>query len=174
MNITLFYFLYNFAFQYQWLDGLIWFFAVPFIYIMMVVTVVYFLIIFNFSNTKDISILIRNKGKEIFFVFFSAGFAYAISYVVKMIVHADRPFIALANIQSLFVETGYAFPSSHSATISALAFSVFFRNKRFGYICMVAGLFIGLARVASGVHFPIDIIGGYMIGFLVAFLFKSR
>lgn len=174
MNISLFYFLYSLTFQYQWLDNVIWFFAVPFIYIMIVFVFVFFLIHYDFLKTKDIRTLVRSRGKEIFLVFFSAGFAYAISYLLKMIIHTNRPFIALTDVRSLFMETGYAFPSGHSATISALAFAVFFKHKKLGYICMVAALLIGLARIASGVHFPIDIIGGYSIGFLVAFLLKSR
>ena len=84
-----------------------------------------------------------------------------------------RPFIALPGVQSLFLETGYAFPSGHSATIAAFAFAIFFKNKRLGYIAFVIALIIGLARVIAGVHFPLDIAGGYALGFMVAFLFKT-
>jgi undecaprenyl-diphosphatase len=173
MNISIFYFLHSFAFQYQWLDGIIWFFAVPFIYIMIIIVAVYFFVNYDILKTKNITSLLEGKGKDIAKIFFSAGFAYTIAYVLKIVIHTDRPFIALSNINSLFTETGYAFPSGHSATIAALSMSVYFKNKKLGYICMVAALLIGLARVASGVHFPVDIIGGYAIGFLVAFFVKT-
>ena len=41
---------------------------------------------------------------------------------------------------------------------------------------MFFALLIGLARIIAGVHFPIDILGGFVLGgivsFLVAFLVK--
>ena len=33
-------------------------------------------------------------------------------------------------------------------------------------------ILIGLARIAAGVHFPIDILGGYVLGILVACVVK--
>lgn len=173
MNISIFYFLHSFAFQYQWLDSLIWFFAVPFIYIVIAIVAVYFLVNYDLLKTRNITTLIKGKGKDIFKIFFSAGLAYAVAYVLKIVIHTDRPFISLSNIHSLFIETGYAFPSGHSATIAALAMAVYFKNKKLGYICMVAALLIGLARITAGVHFPVDIIGGYIIGLLVAFFVKT-
>jgi membrane-associated phospholipid phosphatase len=34
-------------------------------------------------------------------------------------------------------------------------------------------LLIGVARIIAGVHFPIDILGGFCLGFLVAYLFNK-
>lgn len=173
MNISIFNFLHSFALQHQWLDGLIWFLAVPFIYIMIGIVAVYFFVHYDFFKTKNIATLLTGKGRDIAKIFFSAGFAYAVAYILKIVIHTDRPFVALSNINSLFIETGYAFPSGHSATIAALATAVYFKNKRLGYVCMIAALLIGASRVMAGVHFPIDIIGGYALGFLVAFFVKT-
>ncbi len=174
MNNLIFYFFYNLTHQYLWLDSVIWFLAVPFIYIMISIVLVYLFIHYKFFNIKNTIEKVRMHGKEVFIIFFSTGLAYAIAHVLKMIIHTDRPFVSLANVQPLFFESDFAFPSGHSATIAALAFAVFFKHKRLGYICIIAALLIGIARIASGVHFPVDIIGGYAIGFLVAFLLKSR
>ncbi|MEK7585920.1 MAG: phosphatase PAP2 family protein [Patescibacteria group bacterium] len=174
MNISIFYSLHSFAFQYQWLDGLVWFLAVPFIYIVIISVGVYLFYKYKVLNVKNVGNLIEGKGREIVSIFFSTGLAYALAYILKLIIHTDRPAIFLSNVSTLFAESGYAFPSGHSATIAALAFAVYFRHKRLGYLCMLAGLLIGLARVVAGVHFPIDIIGGYALGFLVAYLLKTR
>ncbi len=173
MNISLFYFLYSIAHQYSWLDSIIWFFAVPFIYIMMIVIAFVLFRQYKIFSIPNTSRLLKGKARDIALVFFSGGLAYVISSVLKIIIHTDRPMIALADVHSLFFESGYAFPSGHSATIAALAVGVFFHHKRLGYVCMIAGLLFGLARVVAGVHFPIDIIGGYALGFLVAFFVKS-
>ncbi len=173
INLSLFYFLHSFAFQYPWLDSLIWFLAVPLIYITIVFVGIFLSIQYKiFSGDMTIKSL-WGRGKEVFWIFFSAALAYFIAHILKNIIHTDRPFVALQNIQSLFTETDYAFPSGHSTTIAALAFAVYFRNKYLGLLCIGIALLIGLARVMAGVHFPIDIIGGFAIGFLVAFFTKS-
>jgi len=169
MNIPIFNFLYSFAFRSPVLDGLIWFLAVPFIYIIMVVIGLYFFIKYDIYKVRTIAELWRGKGREVIEIFFSGGLAYILAKILKMFIQTDRPFVALSNVQALFFESDYAFPSGHSATIMAIAVSVYFKNKKLGYICFFATLLIGIARVASGVHFPIDILGGYLLGFLVAF-----
>jgi undecaprenyl-diphosphatase len=173
MNISLFYFLHSFAFQSQWLDTLIWFCAVPLIYIMCVVAAIFIFVHYRFFEFKNIFIILRDKWKEIFFIVLSPALAWGLASLLKILIHTDRPMIALSNVSTLFTESGYAFPSGHATAISALAFAIYFKNKRLGYIFMLSALLVGLARVAGGVHFPIDIIGGYALGFLVAFFVKS-
>ena len=79
--------------------------------------------------------------------------------------------MVLENIRPLFPETGFAFPSGHATFFAALAISIFFLNKKVGYIFIFFALLIGLARIMAGVHFPIDILGGFILGSLVAYLF---
>ncbi|MCX6753933.1 MAG: phosphatase PAP2 family protein [Candidatus Nomurabacteria bacterium] len=173
MNIIIFLQIYSLAHQSVWLDNVIWFFAVPTIYIMIIVAAIFIFIHYKFYKIKDIFIILRDKWKEIFLIIFSPAIAWVIASLLKVLIHTNRPFIILSNIHTLFAESGYAFPSGHATAISALAFAIYFKNKRLGYVFMIAGLLIGLARVAGGVHFPIDIIGGYIVGFLVAFLVKK-
>ncbi|MFA6393225.1 MAG: phosphatase PAP2 family protein [Candidatus Paceibacterota bacterium] len=173
MNNTIFLNLYSLAHQSVWFDNVIWFFAVPTIYIMFIVAAIFIFIHYKFYKIKDIFIILRDKWKDIFSIILSPVIAWIIASFLKVLIHTDRPFIVLSNIHALFIESGYAFPSGHSTAISALAFAIYFKNKSLGYVFMAVALLIGLARVASGVHFPIDIIGGYAVGFLVAFLVKK-
>lgn len=173
MNISIFYFLHSFAFIYPWFDQLIQFLAVPFIYI--IISIITIILIWKakiFEEGFNIkSMWIRGHGVVI--ILFTTLFTYILSNLLKIVIMTDRPFIALNNIYTLIPESGYAFPSGHSATIAAFAFAVFFKNKKLGYVCFIAMLLIGLARVVAGVHFPIDIVGGFAIGFLVAYFSKS-
>ena len=81
------------------------------------------------------------------------------------------------HVQTLFLETGYAFPSGHTAVAAAIAFAIFFINKKIGYLFMSFALLIGLARIVAGVHFPVDILGGVVLGggvsWFVAFFLKK-
>ncbi len=163
MNNTIFLFFYNFAHQSAFADKVIVFFATDFPYIVVVLAILFLL--FN-KNAKS-------RWGEIFYVFFSAGVAYLAAKMLKTIIHADRPFLRLTNVHPLFSETGFAFPSGHATFFSALAFAIFFHHKKAGYVFMIFALLIGVARIAGGVHFPIDILGGFALGALVAYLLKS-
>lgn len=173
MNNIIFYLIHNLAFQYAWLDFLIIFLAEPFIYIVILVITIVLLKRANIFSEGIYIKSIWSKGRSIAIIILSTGLSYIIANLLKLVLKTDRPFMALSDVHTLISETGYAFPSGHSATIAAFAFAVYFRNKKLGSIALVAMVLIGIARVAAGVHFPIDIIGGYALGFVVAFLLKS-
>ena len=163
MNNTIFYFFYNFAQQSASLDRLIVFFAVYFPYIVVFLAILYLL--FNRKN--------KSRWQEIVYALLSSGIAFLASSMLKILIHVDRPFLRLSDIHSLFAESGFAFPSGHATFFSALAFSIFFQHKKAGYWFMFFALLIGVARVAAGVHFPVDILGGFVLGALVAYLLRN-
>ncbi len=173
MNNSIFYFLHSFAFQSNLLDSLIRFFAEPFIYIVIILVIIILIKKYKVFGQDNTIPSLWKRGRNIAIILFATVATYLLANLLKFLFHTDRPFIALSNINTLVSESSYAFPSGHSAVIAAFAFAVFFKNKKLGYICFAAVLLIGLARVAAGVHFPVDIIGGYALGFIVAYFAKS-
>ncbi len=61
-----------------------------------------------------------------------------------------------------------AFPSGHTAAAIALAVTIYFHNKKLGIVFIIAAILIGIGRVLARVHYPIDILGGAIVGTLVA------
>ncbi len=170
MNNAIFYFFYSFAHQSAFTDGLITFFAVYFPYIVIIAAGVFLLMhheVFKADSTFQVFL---EKKKEIFSAFFVGALAWVLAYVLKFVFATDRPFVVLKGVNSLFPETGHAFPSGHATFFMALAVSIFFFHKKAGYIFMLFALIIGIARIAGGVHFPIDILGGFVLGGLVSCL----
>src|SRR3989344_7534608 len=108
INNSIFYFLYSFAHQSALVDNLIVFFAVYFPYLVILLALV--LLFFYHGKT----------AKEVLLVFSSAGADWIASKILKFIIHADRPFTALPQIDSLFAESGYSFPSGHATFFMAL------------------------------------------------------
>lgn len=64
----------------------------------------------------------------------------------------------------------YGFVSSHAA--NSLGFAVlsayFFRKKSYTLIILLWSLITGYSRIYLGVHYPLDVMGGYFVGFFVA------
>jgi undecaprenyl-diphosphatase len=52
----------------------------------------------------------------------------------------------------------------------ALATATYYFNKKLAYFLFASGLVIGLARVAGGVHYPSDVLGGIFLGILTVFI----
>lgn len=157
MNNNIFYFFYNLSHQSEGLDKFVVFVAETLPYI-----VIIFALVFIFFYLKN--------SKIFFWVFFSGIFAWVCAYVLKLIFHTTRPFLALPDVTPLWVEGGYAFPSGHATFFMALAVAIYLSHKKAGYVFMTFAFLIGLARITAGVHFPIDILGGFVLGAGVAYL----
>ena len=97
------------------------------------------------------------------------------NYVLKNIFCRNRPFVDDPTIQLLIaIPHGYySFPSGHSITAGASAISVFIRNKAAGAAAIVLALLICFSRVFFAVHYPTDIIAGFILGAVCAvFVYK--
>jgi undecaprenyl-diphosphatase len=172
MNNAIFFFFYNLAHRSTFFDKVVVFFAIYFPYIVVVLAALF--LSRRFSRDPDLKVSgLFKKWKGILLVSFSAILAGAISEILKILIHLPRPLGVFSQVRPLFAETGYAFPSFHATLFMALAVSLFFYHKKAGYLFMFFALLIGLARIIAGVHFPIDILGGFVLGVLVAFLVRS-
>ncbi len=120
--------------------------------------------------------LIRDKKisrglRHLFVVVFAGLFAWAISEVINYVFPSFRPFIELENIKPLFtVGMNDSYPSGHTAFIFGFTTMLIFFRKKSGFIFLFFALLVGVARVAAGVHWPIDIFGGMLLGVSSAFI----
>lgn len=169
MNETIFYFFYNLAHKSDLFDQIVVFFAVWFPYLVIIMAGVFILMHHEVLRAQEPFKVFLQKKKEIFAVFIPTVIAGVISVILKILIHTQRPFDVFSQVSSLFPEIGNAFPSFHATVFSALAFSIFFLHKKVGLRFMIFALIIGLARIIGGVHFPVDILGGFALGALVAY-----
>lgn len=87
-----------------------------------------------------------------------------ISTTIKHIIRAKRPFLVLENFTPLFRFGTLAFPSGHTVFMVSLSVWVYFVfGMVIGGLFLVFSLISAIARVASGVHWPRDIIGGILL-----------
>ena len=173
MNQAIFSFFYSFSHQSVFFDNLIIFLSVYFPYIVLIIAGLFVLMHHEILRAENPYQVFLQKKKEVLMVFFTSGAAWIIAKLLKIFIHASRPFMEIAGVQVLFPETGFAFPSGHATAFMALAFSIFFLHKKAGYVFIVFAFVIGIARIVAGVHFPVDILGGFILGVLIAYFAKK-
>lgn len=104
-------------------------------------------------------------------IFLPAIFAWALVDVIKFLFPVMRPFAALHLTPLVFGENSLAsFPSGHATFFFALGVTLFLHNKKIGAWFFLGALMIGLARIAVGIHWPSDILAGFFLGGVIAFL----
>ncbi len=107
----------------------------------------------------------KNKG---FTICSTLLFSVMSMGLLKAIVRAPRPFQVLDSIDGkrLATATGYSFPSGHTTTgssfYSSLAFA--YKKRALSILCAVMIVLVGLSRLYLGVHWPIDVFGGLVLG----------
>lgn len=118
----------------------------------------------------------KDKKRELKMIFFSAfsGFLsrIVITEIIRFFYYVPRPFVNNEVTQLISHEASGSFPSGHAAFFFALAMAVFFFYKKWSILFFLGAILIGFARIIAGVHWPIDILGGAIIGILSAWLVK--
>ncbi|HEX77361.1 MAG TPA: phosphatase PAP2 family protein [Dehalococcoidia bacterium] len=96
-----------------------------------------------------------------------AGFSTAIVKICNLYYFRPRPFDALDEslVNLLFYKPiDPSFPSNCAAVTFAVAFGVWLGQPRAGYALGMLALLMSFARVYVGVHYPMDIVGGFGCG----------
>lgn len=107
-----------------------------------------------------------------------AAFACLISLVlveaIKNFFPTIRPFLLNGKEPlTLTIPRSSAFPSWHTAQAFALSVTIFMHDRRVGWFFLIAALTVGVARVIANVHYPIDIMGGALLGTIVAVIVEK-
>jgi undecaprenyl-diphosphatase len=92
-----------------------------------------------------------------------------ISLALRQLIGRDRPFLVYPDPAPLVhpPSTG-SFPSGHSATAFACATVIAGASPRLAVPAYVLAALVAWSRVYVGVHWPLDVIGGAVLGVLVA------
>jgi len=113
--------------------------------------------------------LISRKGRDALFLLLAAAGAWGLNTIAKTFFARPRP-----ELEALFEADGFSYPSGNAtigfALIAMAAYIMISRVKApaaktiiFAIAFILIGG-IGVFRIYAGVHYPTDIIGGYLAG----------
>lgn len=110
-------------------------------------------------------------------VIISLAFALLVTFLIRHLYYSPRPFAVKLGTNFLFHEKTSSLPSQHAVFIWTMC-CVFWLNysdklKRLFFLIVVAAILISWSRVYLGIHWPLDIIAGFVIGFISAFLIQK-
>ena len=95
---------------------------------------------------------------------------------IKEFVKAPRP-IGIAGIESLRTQTatGYSFPSGHTQTATTFwtSLMIIFKKKWTYILGTIIILGVGISRLYLGVHWPVDVIFGWIFGIVFTVIFAK-
>jgi undecaprenyl-diphosphatase len=95
----------------------------------------------------------------------SLGLALLLGEILSLMILRVRPFLAVDTIITLIPPPlTSSFPSMHTASAAAMSAALYWADRRLGWIAVVLVLGVAVGRMAVGVHYPTDIMGGMLLG----------
>jgi membrane-associated phospholipid phosphatase len=98
--------------------------------------------------------------------------AATVSFTLKNLIIRERPFITYPDIEKLSEAGSSSFPSGHTLETFAIAvaFSILLPIKKYIIPVFIWATLVAYSRMALGVHYPSDVLGGMVIGSLIGWL----
>ena len=111
-----------------------------------------------------------SRGVRLTILFLAS--AYLNSFA-KALGRQPRPFEFDPRAKKLVEATGFGLPSGHTqSTVTIWGYiAARFRNRATLIIAVVMIIMIPLSRIYLGVHFPTDVIGGYILGLVIVIIY---
>jgi undecaprenyl-diphosphatase len=103
----------------------------------------------------------------------SAGLGLLAGKLITEFVHRARPFVAHPGAVHLFARhaADSSFPSDHATASVAIVVAILLRGKlRWAAVTLVFAIILMFGRVALGLEYPTDVLGGAAIGTAAALI----
>lgn len=151
-----------------------------FIYGLPIALTPFFFLITQLGNITVFFILagvyfIQRQYRIVVRLFLSGLLAYLLAGVAKDLLGRPRPAELIIDVISRDLYTrGPGFPSGHAALGTAVALTLGYHlPKKYQWLVPVVVVLLCVSRIFLGVHAPLDVVGGFAIGWGTYALFRN-
>ena len=111
-------------------------------------------------------------GKQVWIYLFAPASGFVILSLFRKKINAPRPYEEW-DIKPLLDRDspGQSMPSRHVFSATIISMACLHASLTMGVICLTLSAFLGLVRVLGGVHFPKDVVVGYICGLVWGVIF---
>ena len=109
------------------------------------------------------------------YVIVAGGLTWVVNdLIIKFIIKRDRPFVTypelknMCELAGLTLPYGYSMASGHASTSMAVAVAIMFFSRKWGSVAVFIAFLIGLSRIVLCVHYPTDVLAGFLIGVVLS------
>ena len=111
-------------------------------------------------------------GKQVLMYVFIPASGFVILSFLRKKINAPRPYEVWEIVPLLDRDSpGQSMPSRHVFSATIISMACLHASLTMGMICLTLSAFLGLVRVLGGVHFPKDVVVGYICGLVWGVLF---
>jgi len=101
----------------------------------------------------------------------AAGLALPVNQVISHLWSRPRPYAAHSAVTVIADRsTDPSFPSDHAAAAFAIAYAIGAFSATVGALFLSGATIVALSRVAGGLHYPSDVVAGFLVGLFAAAL----
>ena len=114
----------------------------------------------------------QGLGKQVGIYLFIPASGFVILSFLRKKINAPRPYEVWEIVPLLDRDSpGQSMPSRHVFSATIISMACLHASLTMGMICLTLSAFLGLVRVLGGVHFPKDVVVGYICGLVWGVLF---
>lgn len=113
------------------------------------------------------------EKKALILAVFSIPVAVILIKIIHLFIITPRPFEASGITALIAHEANASFPSRHTSLMAAFGFAYVIFKSKWALLFLSLMLWVGVARIYVGVHYPLDILGGGIVGFLSILLARQ-
>ena len=119
-----------------------------------------------------ITYLQQGLGKQVGIYLFIPASGFVILSFLRKKINAPRPYEEW-DIKPLLDRDspGQSMPSRHVFSATIISMACLHASLTMGMICLTLSAFLGLVRVLGGVHYPKDVVVGYICGLVWGVIF---
>ena len=166
MNMELFKIINNLAGKNHILDMIMIFLSKDVPYIYMGILVLIFIIGVRKKNSHYRRICVYTFTFTVINMF--------LSFVIGKVYYVDRPFVNHKVNLLLAHKANASFPSDHAAGTLSIALGLSKYNKLLSIMLTILSVAVGFSRVYVGNHYPLDVIGAYIMVLITNYIFNIK